>query len=160
GEPVLVDLWASWCPPWPGNGSNYRSTGKGFQSLQSQCRHEPRAGCPLRHLLNPRLADLQEWKSRGPTCWRHAGGNLTGRAGKATVATNDHASLAWMLVVLGLAISGIGVVWILAPSIPWLGRLPGDIRFEKEPFRFCFPLVTCLVLSLLLSLIVWIVRLF
>ena len=50
-------------------------------------------------------------------------------------------------------------MWILAPSIPWLGRLPGDIRIERENFRFYFPLVTCLLLSLILSLVVWLIRL-
>jgi hypothetical protein len=54
----------------------------------------------------------------------------------------------------------VGLVWILAPSIPWLGRLPGDIRIERENFCFYFPLVTCLLLSLILSLVVWLIRLF
>ena len=48
---------------------------------------------------------------------------------------------------------------MLAPSIPWLGRLPGDIRIERENFHFYFPLVTCLLLSLVLSLVVWLIRL-
>ena len=55
-------------------------------------------------------------------------------------------------------IAGIGLVWLLAPSIPWLGRLPGDIRIERENFRFYFPLATCLLLSLLVSLVIWAVR--
>lgn len=38
----------------------------------------------------------------------------------------------WFLVVAGLIIVGIGVVWLLAPSIPWLGKLPGDISVERE----------------------------
>ena len=71
----------------------------------------------------------------------------------------DHAGFGWMLLVLGLVIAGVGLVWILAPSIPWLGRLPGDIRIERENFRFYFPLVTCLLLSLVLSLVVWLIRL-
>lgn len=73
---------------------------------------------------------------------------------------SDHSGFGWMLLVLGRVIAGVGLVWILAPSIPWLGRLPGDIRIERENFRFYFPLVTCLLLSLLLSLVVWLVRLF
>ena len=55
--------------------------------------------------------------------------------------------------------AGIGLVWILAPSLPWLGRLPGDIRIEKDNFRFYFPLVTCLLLILVLSLLLWLIRL-
>ena len=45
---------------------------------------------------------------------------------------------AWFLVVAGLILAGIGVVWLLAPSIPWLGKLPGDIAIERENFRFKF----------------------
>ncbi len=64
-----------------------------------------------------------------------------------------------MLLVLGLVIAGVGLIWILAPSVPWLGRLPGDIRIENEHVRFTFPLGTCLLLSLLLSLALWLIRL-
>ena len=72
---------------------------------------------------------------------------------------SDHAGFGWTLLILGLFIAGIGLVWILAPSIPWLGRLPGDIRIERQNFRFYFPLVTCLLLSLVLSLVLWVIRL-
>ncbi len=72
----------------------------------------------------------------------------------------DHPGFGWLLLILGLVIAAVGLIWILAPSIPWLGRLPGDIRIERENFRFYFPLATCLLLSLLLSLVVWLIRLF
>jgi hypothetical protein len=65
---------------------------------------------------------------------------------------------AWLLILIGIAIAAIGVVWLFAPSIPWLGKLPGDIVIERENFRFYFPLVTCILLSLLLSGILWLVR--
>ena len=71
---------------------------------------------------------------------------------------NDHATIGWMLLGLGLVIAGVGLVFLHAPSIPWLGRLPGDIRIERENFRFYFPVVTCLLLSLALTLILWAVR--
>jgi hypothetical protein len=64
----------------------------------------------------------------------------------------------WALVVVGVMIAMIGVIWMLAPSIPWLGRLPGDIMIERENFRFYFPVATCVLLSLLLTGIMWIVR--
>ena len=64
----------------------------------------------------------------------------------------------WTLVVIGLVIAGIGAAWLLAPHIPWLGRLPGDIAGERPHFRFYFPVVTCIVLSLLLTGILWLVR--
>ena len=73
---------------------------------------------------------------------------------------DHHAGFGWMLLVIGLIIAGIGLVSILAPAIPWLGRLPGDILIEKENFRLYFPLMTCLLLSLIVTLALWIIRLF
>jgi hypothetical protein len=72
---------------------------------------------------------------------------------------DHHLGFGWMLLAVGLTITGLALIWILAPSIPWLGRLPGDIRFESEKVRFYFPLVTCLLVSLLLSLVLWLIRL-
>ena len=66
----------------------------------------------------------------------------------------------WILIIIGLVIAAIGAVWLLAPHIPWLGRLPGDIAVEREGFRLYFPLVTCIILSLLLTGVIWLVRLF
>ena len=71
---------------------------------------------------------------------------------------NYHAGFGWILLILGLVLAGIGLLWILAPSIPWLGRLPGDIRIERGNVRFYFPLVTCLLLSLIFSLLLWLIR--
>jgi hypothetical protein len=66
----------------------------------------------------------------------------------------------WVLVVLGLAVAAVGLIWVFAPSIPWLGRLPGDIRMERDNVRFYFPIVTCLLLSVGLSVVLWLIRLF
>lgn len=66
----------------------------------------------------------------------------------------------WMLVVVGAVLVLVGLVWVAAGSIPWLGRLPGDVVIERPGMRFYFPLATCLVLSLLLSAILWLVRYF
>ena len=67
---------------------------------------------------------------------------------------------AWLLIIAGLVVVGIGIVWLLAPSIPWLGKLPGDIRFERENFRFHLPVVTCILISLVLTGIMWLIRFF
>jgi hypothetical protein len=64
----------------------------------------------------------------------------------------------WLLIAVGLLIAGIGLAWLLAPSIPWLGKLPGDISIERQNFRFYFPIMTCIVLSVLLTGIIWLVR--
>jgi uncharacterized protein HemY len=69
-----------------------------------------------------------------------------------------NASFGWILVVLGLVIAGIGLICVFAPSIPWLGHLPGDIHIERENFRFYFPLTTCLLISVVLTLVIWLVR--
>ena len=61
------------------------------------------------------------------------------------------------LIVLGIVLIVAGMLW------PWLrklgfGRLPGDIRYEKDGFSFYFPLTTGLIISVVISLIVWIFR--
>jgi hypothetical protein len=86
------------------------------------------------------------------------GSQTTGRDAEVESTMSDHAGFGWMLLVLVTA--GIELVVILVPSIPRLGQLPGDLRIERKNFRFYFPLVTCLLVSLLLSLVVWIIRLF
>lgn len=67
---------------------------------------------------------------------------------------------AWLLIAAGLVLAVIGIIWLLLPAVPWLGRLPGDIRIEGEHTRFYFPIVTCILLSLLLSGVLWFVRQF
>jgi hypothetical protein len=58
------------------------------------------------------------------------------------------------LVVLGVAVVVVGLVLMMAPSIPWLGKLPGDVHVRGERFTFYFPIVTCLVVSVLLTVVV------
>jgi hypothetical protein len=67
---------------------------------------------------------------------------------------------AWSLVLIGILIAGIGLVWLVAPSIPWLGKFPGDIAIERENFQFYFPITTCILLSVVLTGIMWVVRYF
>lgn len=61
------------------------------------------------------------------------------------------------LIVIGLAVAAAGLLWPWISKLP-LGRLPGDIRIEGESGGFYFPLVTCLVISVVLSLLVWLFR--
>ena len=62
------------------------------------------------------------------------------------------------LIVAGTALVVIGVIFWLSPRLPgWFGRLPGDISIQKKSFVFYFPLATCLLLSFILSLILWII---
>lgn len=66
----------------------------------------------------------------------------------------------WALVIIGGLIVVIGLAWLVMPSVPWLGRLPGDIVIERENFRFYFPLATCVLLSLVLTGVMWLIRRF
>lgn len=59
------------------------------------------------------------------------------------------------LIFFGVVLTGFGVVLLLAPKVPWLGRLPGDILIQREQFSFYFPLTSCLLASVLLSLLFW-----
>jgi hypothetical protein len=62
-----------------------------------------------------------------------------------------------ILVVAGLAIAAFGALLLLAERFPALriGRLPGDLSVERGNFRFYFPLATSIVLSVALSLLLW-----
>jgi hypothetical protein len=59
-----------------------------------------------------------------------------------------------MMIVAGLALAAVGVVVLLVGKIPGLGSLPGDIYVERKNFTFSFPIVTCLIVSVVLTLIV------
>lgn len=65
-----------------------------------------------------------------------------------------------MLLLLGLGLLALGAfVWLGGGSLlGWFGRLPGDIRIERPGFRLYAPLVSMLLLSVVLSLILWLVR--
>lgn len=62
------------------------------------------------------------------------------------------------LVVLGLVVAALGLVLWSGFGRSWLGRLPGDIHVSREGFSFHFPIVTCLVVSAVLSLLTWLLR--
>lgn len=66
----------------------------------------------------------------------------------------------WLLIIVGLLIAVVGAVWMFSLAIPWLGKLPGDIVVERDNFHFYFPLMTSILLSLVLTGIIWLVRLF
>jgi Protein of unknown function (DUF2905) len=72
--------------------------------------------------------------------------------------TGGNSGFGWMLVVGGLVIAGIGLIWVLAPNLPRLGRLPGDIVIERGDGRYYFPIVTCILLSIVLSFVMWLIR--
>jgi hypothetical protein len=61
-----------------------------------------------------------------------------------------------LLIIFGLALVALGVLWPLISKIG-LGRLPGDIVIERENFRLYIPIATSLVVSAVLSLMLWLV---
>jgi len=63
-----------------------------------------------------------------------------------------------LLIVTGLLIALVGVAISFGPKIPFLGKLPGDLIIKRENFSFYFPLTSCLLISLLLSIIFWIFK--
>ena len=63
-----------------------------------------------------------------------------------------------VLMVFGGMLLVVGMLLTLGGKIPWLGRLPGDIVIQRDNFSFYFPLTTCLLLSVLVSLIFAILR--
>ncbi len=64
-----------------------------------------------------------------------------------------------ILVELGVIfiIAGL-IIWFASGKLGWIGHLPGDIRIEKENFRFYFPVTTMIIISVLITLILWIVK--
>jgi Protein of unknown function (DUF2905) len=61
-----------------------------------------------------------------------------------------------LLILLGSILIIVGAVVILAGKIPWLGRLPGDIYIERRNFSFFFPLTTSILISVILSFVLYI----
>lgn len=65
-------------------------------------------------------------------------------------------SFGWVLVGIGLLIAAAGLLWLFVPGISRLGRLPGDVVIEGKNGRFYFPITTSIILSVVLSLALWI----
>jgi len=63
-----------------------------------------------------------------------------------------------LLVIIGLLIATIGALLWTGLGRGWLGRLPGDIHYKGDNFSVHFPIVTCLLISAILSLILWLFR--
>lgn len=66
-----------------------------------------------------------------------------------------------ILIFLGITIAALGgIIYLGGGSFSWFGRLPGDIRIEKEKFTFFFPITTMILISILLNIILRIIRFF
>lgn len=69
----------------------------------------------------------------------------------------DLAPIGRTLIVLGVVLVILGAVLVVAPRIPLLGRLPGDIRIERDGLVIYIPLATMLLVSIALSVLAWLV---
>jgi hypothetical protein len=63
-----------------------------------------------------------------------------------------------VLLITGILFIVIGLFFMFRPQIPWLGKLPGDIYVKRGNFQFYFPIVTCILISLLITLVLYIFR--
>lgn len=58
-----------------------------------------------------------------------------------------------MLIVAGLILAAIGILFLFADKIPYLGRLPGDIYIKRDRFSFYFPITTSIIISIILTIL-------
>ncbi|BBO18773.1 conserved hypothetical protein [Candidatus Brocadia pituitae] len=63
-----------------------------------------------------------------------------------------------IFIGLGILMIIVGGLFMLGGKIPFLGKLPGDIAIQKKNFSFYFPITTCITISIIFSLIMWLLR--
>ena len=66
-------------------------------------------------------------------------------------------AMAKILIILGGVLVVLGLVWPWLQRLPF-GRLPGDILIKREGFQFFFPLTTCILISILVTVIFWLLK--
>ena len=71
---------------------------------------------------------------------------------------NDLGLIGRTLIGVGAVILVIGIALVLLGKVPHIGRLPGDFVWKRGNFSFYFPLMTCLLVSLLVSLVLYLIR--
>ena len=62
------------------------------------------------------------------------------------------------LIYIGILLVVIGVLFLFGAKMPWLGRLPGDLIIERGGSTFYFPLTTCILISVIISLVLYFFR--
>ena len=63
-----------------------------------------------------------------------------------------------LLILFGVLLIAVGALLNFAGKIPWLGKLPGDIYWKSDHLTFYFPLATCIIISIVLSLLFYLFR--
>ena len=62
------------------------------------------------------------------------------------------------LITIGVILVILGLIFSVAGKIPWLGNLPGDVTIQRERYTFYFPLATCILISIVISLVLYFFR--
>jgi len=70
----------------------------------------------------------------------------------------DFSGVGRILLIIGIVIAGIGLVLIFAGKSPWFGKLPGDFFWKGKNVSFYFPLTTSILVSIVLTLILWFIN--
>ena len=68
------------------------------------------------------------------------------------------AGLGKALIYIGIVLIILGLIVSVAGKIPWLGHLPGDITIQRDRFTFYFPLTTCILISVIITLVLYFFR--
>ena len=68
------------------------------------------------------------------------------------------AGLGKSVIIAGIIITILGIIITFAGKISWLGRLTGDIYIKRDNFTFYFPLATCILISIIISLLFWLFK--
>jgi len=63
-----------------------------------------------------------------------------------------------LIIITGGVLIVVGIVVMFADRLPWIGRLPGDMYVKRGNFHFYFPLATSIIISILLTLVLWLAR--
>jgi len=71
---------------------------------------------------------------------------------------NDPSGFGKILLVVGIVIALAGLAFMVGGKIPWLGRLPGDVTLKGKNYTFYFPLATSIVVSIILSIIFYLIN--
>jgi|SoiMetStandDraft_2_1073263.scaffolds.fasta_scaffold05426_2 hypothetical protein len=86
------------------------------------------------------------------------GFGLAGLTKKAKSRFTPMAEFGKTLIYIGIALVVLGLIFSLVGKIPWLGHLPGDIIIQRERFTFYFPLTTCILISAIITLVLYFFR--
>jgi hypothetical protein len=77
---------------------------------------------------------------------------------KARSRFTQMAEFSKTLIYIGIALVVLGLIFSVVGKIPWLGNLPGDITIQRERFTFYFPLTTCILVSVIITLVLYFFR--